>query len=55
MKIANELQTGEKVYLSFALETRNKGGHSSLPVKDNAIYRLAEGLSRLAAFESPFA
>ncbi len=53
VKIANELQTGEKVYLSFALETRNKGGHSSLPVKDNAIYHLAEGLSRLAAFEFP--
>ena len=49
----NELQTSEKVYLSFVLETRNKGGHSSLPVKDNAIYHLAEGLSRLAAFEFP--
>jgi acetylornithine deacetylase/succinyl-diaminopimelate desuccinylase-like protein len=32
---------------------RNKGGHSSLPEKDNAIYRLAAGLSRLAAFEFP--
>ena len=53
VKIANELQTGEKVYLSFVLETKNKGGHSSLPVKDNAIYHLAEGLSRLAAFEFP--
>jgi acetylornithine deacetylase/succinyl-diaminopimelate desuccinylase-like protein len=52
-KIANELQTGEKVYLSFVLDTKNKGGHSSLPVKDNAIYHLAEGLSRLAAFEFP--
>ncbi len=53
VKIANELQTGEKVYLSFVLETKNKGGHSSLPVKDNAIYHLAGGLSRLAAFEFP--
>jgi acetylornithine deacetylase/succinyl-diaminopimelate desuccinylase-like protein len=41
------------VYLSFVLDTKNKGGHSSLPVKDNAIYHLAEGLSRLAAFEFP--
>src|SRR6185436_4731236 len=32
---------------------RNSGGHSSLPVKDNAIYRLSAGLSRLAAFEFP--
>jgi acetylornithine deacetylase/succinyl-diaminopimelate desuccinylase-like protein len=53
VKIANELQTGEKVYLSFTLETRNNGGHSSLPVKDNAIYHLAGGLSRLAAFDFP--
>ena len=43
-RIANELQTSEKVYLSFRLETKNQGGHSSLPVKDNAIYRLADGL-----------
>ena len=52
-RIANELQTSEKVYLSFRLETHNTGGHSSLPVKDNAIYHLAAGLTRLAAFEFP--
>jgi acetylornithine deacetylase/succinyl-diaminopimelate desuccinylase-like protein len=51
--IANEVQAAEKVYLSFAFETKNKGGHSSLPVRDNAIYRLAEGLSRLAKFDFP--
>jgi acetylornithine deacetylase/succinyl-diaminopimelate desuccinylase-like protein len=53
VKIANELQTSEKVYLSFVLETKNVGGHSSLPVRDNAIYHLAEGLARLAAYEFP--
>ena len=52
-KLANELQTSEKVYLSFSLDARNSGGHSSLPVKDNAIYHLAQGLSRLAAFDFP--
>jgi acetylornithine deacetylase/succinyl-diaminopimelate desuccinylase-like protein len=31
----------------------NKGGHSSLPSKDNAIYHLAAGLERLADFEFP--
>jgi acetylornithine deacetylase/succinyl-diaminopimelate desuccinylase-like protein len=51
--LANTVQTGEKIYLSFALEVRNKGGHSSLPVKDNAIYHLAKGLSRLADFDFP--
>jgi len=53
VKIANELQTSEKVYLTFQLETRNSGGHSSLPVKDNAIYHLAEGLARLARYDFP--
>jgi acetylornithine deacetylase/succinyl-diaminopimelate desuccinylase-like protein len=47
------VQTAEKVYLSFTLEVRNKGGHSSLPEPDNAIYRLAEGLTRLSKFEFP--
>ncbi len=51
--IANEVQAGEKVYLSFSLEVKNRGGHSSLPVKDNAIYRLADGLSRLEKFDFP--
>jgi acetylornithine deacetylase/succinyl-diaminopimelate desuccinylase-like protein len=53
VKIANELQTSEKVYLSFVLETKNAGGHSSLPVRDNAIYHLAGGLSRLATYDFP--
>ncbi len=48
-----EIQTGEKVYVSFQMEVKNRGGHSSLPVKDNAIYRLAQGLVRLSGFEFP--
>lgn len=51
--VAFAVQTAEKVYLTFQLETRNKGGHSSLPVPDNAIYRLSEGLTRLARFTFP--
>jgi hypothetical protein len=31
----------------------NAGGHSSLPVKDNAIYHLAAGLARLSAYDFP--
>lgn len=52
-RMLNEVQTSEKVYLSFSLEVQNRGGHSSLPEKDNAIYRLAEGLTRLARFDFP--
>jgi acetylornithine deacetylase/succinyl-diaminopimelate desuccinylase-like protein len=51
--LLNEVQLSEKVYLSFRLEVTNPGGHSSLPVKDNAIYHLAEGLARLARFDFP--
>ncbi|MGE5440713.1 MAG: M20/M25/M40 family metallo-hydrolase [Bacteroidota bacterium] len=48
-----EIQTGEKIFANFKLETHNKGGHSSLPVKDNAIYRLAGALTRLAEYRFP--
>ncbi len=47
------LEASEKVYQDFWLEVKNKGGHSSLPVKDNAIYHLARGLARLADFNFP--
>lgn len=51
--VSFEVQTAEKVYLTFQLEVRNKGGHSSLPERDNAIYRLANGLTRLERFNFP--
>jgi acetylornithine deacetylase/succinyl-diaminopimelate desuccinylase-like protein len=51
--LVNEVQASEKVYQDFRLETRNAGGHSSRPIRDNAIYRLADGLARLRAFEFP--
>jgi len=51
--LTNEVQASEKVFQDFRLETTNSGGHSSLPIKDNAIYHLAEGLARLAKFEFP--
>ncbi|MBI5071058.1 MAG: M20/M25/M40 family metallo-hydrolase [Deltaproteobacteria bacterium] len=47
------LQTSEKVNLSYRLEVKNRGGHSSIPTRDNAIYHLAEGLARLARFDFP--
>jgi acetylornithine deacetylase/succinyl-diaminopimelate desuccinylase-like protein len=47
------IQTSEKIFISYRLEVKNNGGHSSLPVKDNAIYRLASGLTRLANYDFP--
>jgi len=47
------LQTSEKVSFSYKLESKNPGGHSSAPSKDNAIYHLAQGLTRLAQYDFP--
>jgi acetylornithine deacetylase/succinyl-diaminopimelate desuccinylase-like protein len=47
------IQTSEKVPVTFQLEVKNSGGHSSVPRRDNAIYHLAEGLVRLSKFEFP--
>jgi Acetylornithine deacetylase/Succinyl-diaminopimelate desuccinylase and related deacylases len=54
-RLYNGVGASEKVYVSFRLETHNKGGHSSAPRKDNAIYELANGLVRLEKFEFPVA
>jgi acetylornithine deacetylase/succinyl-diaminopimelate desuccinylase-like protein len=43
----------EKYVVNFRVEVRNKGGHSSMPVADNAIYHLAGALDRLAKFAFP--
>jgi len=51
--LRSSVQTSEKVSVSYELTVKNKGGHSSLPVKDNAIYRLAAGLTRLSTFSFP--
>ena len=52
-KIANDVQVSEKYVINFRLEVHNKGGHSSLPVADNAIYHLAGALANLSKFGFP--
>jgi acetylornithine deacetylase/succinyl-diaminopimelate desuccinylase-like protein len=51
--VRNSVQTSEKISISYELEVKNRGGHSALPSKDNAIYRLAAGLVRLSEFSFP--
>jgi hypothetical protein len=51
--IRNGVQTSEKVQRFYRLEALNKGGHSSVPSPDNAIYHLPEGLAKLAKFSFP--
>lgn len=45
--VAQTVQIGEKTFANFALETHNRGGHSSAPRPDNAIYQLAHALDRI--------
>jgi acetylornithine deacetylase/succinyl-diaminopimelate desuccinylase-like protein len=52
-RIRYHVQTSEKASLNFRLEVKNPGGHSSQPVRDNAIYRLSEGLAHLGQFDFP--
>ena len=47
------LQSAEKVYMTLSLHTQNKGGHSSIPRKDNAIYDLARALKKLEDYQFP--
>jgi acetylornithine deacetylase/succinyl-diaminopimelate desuccinylase-like protein len=49
----NGVGASEKVYVTFALTVKNKGGHSSVPQKSNAIYQLATGLTRLEKYQFP--
>lgn len=48
-----EIQTAEKIYQDFELVTRGTTGHSSVPLADNAISRLARGLALLDAHRFP--
>lgn len=52
--VAVNVTLSEKVYADFELTVRNRGGHSSEPPADNAIYELAAALGRLEHFRFPF-
>ncbi|HYX73817.1 MAG TPA: M20/M25/M40 family metallo-hydrolase [Steroidobacteraceae bacterium] len=49
-----DLSATEKTYADYQLAVTNRGGHSSLPRPDNAIYELAEGLLRVGRYSFPF-
>jgi acetylornithine deacetylase/succinyl-diaminopimelate desuccinylase-like protein len=52
-RIALDVQAGEKTSQNYRLEVTNPGGHSSRPMKENAIYHLAAALTRISAYEFP--
>ena len=49
-----EVNATEKLYGDFVLTTTNPGGHSSLPRPENAIYELANALTRIEHYQFPF-
>jgi len=49
-----DIDASEKLYADFQLVTTNPGGHSSLPVPDNAIYHIADALTKLQGYKFPF-
>ncbi len=49
--VVESIQVGEKGVQNYRLETRNPGGHSSIPVRDNAIYQLAAALVKLQNYD----
>jgi acetylornithine deacetylase/succinyl-diaminopimelate desuccinylase-like protein len=49
-----EVAAAEKLYADFQLIVTNAGGHSSMPVPDNAIYHLTDALGRLEHSAFPF-
>jgi acetylornithine deacetylase/succinyl-diaminopimelate desuccinylase-like protein len=51
--ILQSIQVGEKAVQNYRLETVNAGGHSSIPIRDNAIYELADALAKLRDYEFP--
>jgi acetylornithine deacetylase/succinyl-diaminopimelate desuccinylase-like protein len=48
------VEATEKVYSDFQVTATNRGGHSSLPRPDNAIYELTTALNKLAGYTFPF-
>jgi acetylornithine deacetylase/succinyl-diaminopimelate desuccinylase-like protein len=52
-RLALGIQTSEKVFVTYQLEVRDKGGHSSMPTPANPIYAMSRALARLGAFSFP--
>ena len=51
--VVESIQVGEKAAQNYHLETINPGGHSSIPIRDNAIYQLADALAKVRDHEFP--
>ena len=52
-RLSNNVQAAEKLFLSFYFTATNPGGHSSLPVRKNAIYDLSNALLAVQNHDFP--
>jgi len=52
--VVADVEATEKVYSDFQVTAVDRGGHSSIPRPDNAIYELTTALNKLAAYSFPF-
>lgn len=51
--LVQTIQIGEKAYQDFTLTATNPGGHSSQPVRENAIYAMADAVAKIRDHEFP--
>ena len=51
--VVYRIQAAEKTYVTWELTVRNPGGHSSRPRPDNAIYDLANAISKIQGYQFP--
>ncbi len=51
--VAQSIQVGEKIYQDYRLVATNPGGHSSQPVRNNAIYAISDALLKIREHEFP--
>ncbi len=52
--VSFNVEATEKLYGDYELSATSSGGHSSQPTPDNAIYHVADALTRLQAYTFPF-
>jgi acetylornithine deacetylase/succinyl-diaminopimelate desuccinylase-like protein len=52
--VVADVEATEKVYSDYQVTATDRGGHSSIPRPDNAIYELTTALNKLAAYQFPF-
>ncbi len=51
--LVQTIQVGEKIYQDYTLVATNPGGHSSQPVRENAIYAMSDALLKIRGHEFP--